>query len=332
MNIRVEVDSKVVEDSSTAVVFRSVNDCPLRVKQGDDTVDTMFTFAAFVNEQHPFVDKLLREALDRGIVQRFDGYQGKDPASALRQVYALWDLLVARDVRYSDITTTAADSSEVLSQHVRMIEETANNSQANCVDGSVLLVSLLRKIGIDAALVLEPGHCFVIFSLDSERKLMYGLETTLIDTVLEQPKETPDLFAKAVSEEVRGEYSWPSFVAAIGLATSKLNEPAATTDKEAEPKFQIIDIATARQRGVLPIAFDSKEVFVAYDHLGTYSDESESKATKRATGVKKNGAKNPRNGTPLMKTSPMKMSLTRMIPMKKMKTNKTPTILGLAAG
>ena len=31
-------------------------------------------FAANVNEQHPFVEKVLREALDEGIVDSFSGY------------------------------------------------------------------------------------------------------------------------------------------------------------------------------------------------------------------------------------------------------------------
>ena len=55
-------------------------------------------FAAYVNEQHPFVDKMLREALDTGIVNSFTGYQTKNKAEVYRQAYALWNALSKRDV------------------------------------------------------------------------------------------------------------------------------------------------------------------------------------------------------------------------------------------
>ncbi len=123
ITFRVELEGREPYEVSKTATMRSLNDCPLTVIRGEETVDTTFAFATFVNEQHPFVDKMLREALDRGIVERFIGYQDQDPSTVIRQVYSLWDLLVARDVRYSSITTTAAISKNVVGQHVRMIEE-----------------------------------------------------------------------------------------------------------------------------------------------------------------------------------------------------------------
>src|SRR4029077_17901195 len=117
------------------------------------TADVSYVFAGYVNEQHPFVDKVLREALDRGIVDSFTGYQSQDSNEVYRQVYALWDALGERDVRYSNITTSAAENQVISSQHVRLIDESINNAQANCVDGSVLFASLLRKIDIEPVLV-----------------------------------------------------------------------------------------------------------------------------------------------------------------------------------
>ncbi len=272
LSVQVKVDGQPASESSASVVFRSVNDCPLKVAIGDEVIDTKFTFAAFVNEQHPFVDKLLREALDRGIVERFVGYQGNDRDQVIRQVYALWDLMVARDVRYSDITATAADSNETLSQHVRLLEDTANNSQANCVDGSVLFVSMLRKIGIDAALVLEPGHCYMVFSTDAKGEQMYGLETTLIDAVLDDIGEVPEFLENAIEEESRGETSWPSFVAALGIATEKLAKNIEQYKNADNVDYEIINIAAARKLGVLPIPFNSTEHFVSFDHSASDFD------------------------------------------------------------
>ncbi|HEV3340584.1 MAG TPA: hypothetical protein VG125_09510, partial [Pirellulales bacterium] len=154
-----DVETGDEEDNSQTeiVTLRSVNDCPFTIAHGDGTfADVSFTFAAYVNEQHPFVDKVLREALNGGIVDSFTGYQSGDAAEVYRQVYAIWNALSDRDVRYSNITTSAAESNTVSSQHVRLIDESINNAQANCVDGSVLLASLLRKIDIEPMLVFIP--------------------------------------------------------------------------------------------------------------------------------------------------------------------------------
>ncbi len=279
LTVRVQRGNSPPEESSLTVVFRSVNDCPLKVIENGEVVDTKYAFAAFVNEQHPFVDKLLREALDLRIVDRFVGYQDKDPASVIRQVYALWDLMVARDVRYSDITASSIGSDQVLSQHVRLIEETTNNSQANCVDGSVLFVSMLRKIGINASLVLEPGHCYVVFSLDPQGEQLRGLETTLIDAVLDWPEQVDELCQNAVAEDSQDEYSWPSFIESLRVASDKLATNQAKYQNRDEVDYKVINIANARKLGVLPIPFDEREQFVAYDHNsydeGWSSDETE---------------------------------------------------------
>ncbi len=41
------------------------------IVDGKSVTDVRFMFAAYVNEQHPFVEKVLREALDEGIVDSF---------------------------------------------------------------------------------------------------------------------------------------------------------------------------------------------------------------------------------------------------------------------
>lgn len=104
----------------------------------------------------------------------------------------MWEALSERDVRYSDITTSFAESDSVSSQHVRLIDESINNAQANCADGSVLLASLLRKVGFEPVLVMVPVHCYPAFYLDPEGKDLAALETTLIGSVLEgQPTAIP---------------------------------------------------------------------------------------------------------------------------------------------
>ena len=296
---RVKLGDEPEQEQAVTCILRTINDCPFSLTQDDGVLDVSYTFAAYVNEQHPFVDKLLREALDLGIVSSFDGYQsGSD--NVILQAYALWDLLVARNIQYSSITASAAHSELVGSQHVRMIEQSINNSQANCVDGSVLWASLMQRIGIDSFLVMEAEHCYAGFYLDPEHTIGFAVETTLVGSEIDlEDVEVEELFDEAISEDVRDDYSFPSFVTAITYGTGKLaasletnaeetalaNAANDSSDKSEEsseedkaPPVQVIDIPEARRLGILPIAFQDSEEFVWNDYSedeDTEYDEAE---------------------------------------------------------
>jgi hypothetical protein len=278
VSYRVKVGKSTAEEESKTVTFRPISDCPMLLKSGDDVVDLSFTFAVYVNEQHPYLDKLYREALDIGIVEDFTGYQTKEHVDVLRQVYSIWDLLVARDVRYSSITKTVADSNEVFSQHVRLLEDSINNQQANCVDGSVLIASMLRKIDIESFLVLVPGHCYVGFYLDEDRNIPLAIETTLLGADTKLPDSLDEVLDAAVPANKRGAKSWPSFVHAIESATESFGENKEKFLAEDQSDYKVIDIAVVRSIGVLPIPFRSKDRFVAFDH-----EKIDSQAVKEYT-------------------------------------------------
>ncbi|MBL8816886.1 MAG: transglutaminase domain-containing protein [Planctomyces sp.] len=263
MTFKVQIGKKEAREISESVTVRPINDCPFVVNYDDGYVDDIsYTFAAYVNEQHPFLDKVLREALDYEIVDSFYGYQGED-ADVIRQVYAIWDVLVARDVRYSSITSTSATADMVYSQHVRLIEQSLNNSQANCVDGSVLFASLLRKIGVEPFLVIVPGHCYVGFYVDKSHEKLLAIETTMLGTSYEEGEEfqSYEVLNQAVPEELRDPASWPGFTSAIVSATSNIVENSEKFQSEENADYLLIEISEARRRGILPIAFRGKEKF-----------------------------------------------------------------------
>lgn len=150
---------------------------------GTKFYDTSIFFAAYVNEENPMIDQLLREALNTRIVNRFLGYQSKAKGVVDKQVYALWNILQKRKFRYSSVSNTSLSSNVVFSQRVRTFDDALDSSQINCVDGSVLFASLLRSINIDPILVRTPGHMFVGYYTDNSHKDMNFLETTMIGDV-----------------------------------------------------------------------------------------------------------------------------------------------------
>jgi len=263
VTFKIEIEDEDTEIQTETITLRSINDCPFGLVEDEEFTDLCFMFAAYVNEQHPFVDKLLREALDRGAVDSFTGYQSGDAGEVYRQVYALWDALSARDVRYSDITTTAAESDSVYCQHVRLLDETINNNQANCADGSVLFASLLRKIGIESYLVMVPGHAYLAFALDEKGENIVALETTMIQSAA--PEKFPKIkeLDKLLDEKWLSEGSYAVFSTAIAVGTEDLTKNADKFKSEDETDYLLMSVTTARQMGILPIGFKSNAQFEA---------------------------------------------------------------------
>ena len=181
--ITVEMNGKELGQRVRTFSVRSINECLLGyVTGGTRFHDTGIFFAAYVNEENPMIDQLLREALNTRIVNRFLGYQGSLEAVD-NQVYALWNVLQKRNFRYSSVSNTSLSSNVVFSQRVRTFDDALESSQINCVDGSVLFASLLRAINIEPILVRTPGHMFVGYYTDANHKDMRFLETTMIGDV-----------------------------------------------------------------------------------------------------------------------------------------------------
>ena len=183
----VEVDGKDLGQKVRTFSVRSINECLLGFnKQLSDGrtryVSTRLFYAAYVNEENPLIDKVLREALNTRIVRRFLGYQST-PEMVDKQVYALWYVLQKRNFKYSSVSYSSLSSNVVYAQRVRTFEDALNSSQINCVDGSVLFASLLRAINITPVLVQMPGHMFVGYYTDSAKKNLTFLETTMIGDV-----------------------------------------------------------------------------------------------------------------------------------------------------
>lgn len=181
--VKVTWNKKELPQKTKTFSMRSVNECPLGyVDVHNKFHDTSLFFAAYVNEEHPMIDQLLREALNARIVNRFVGYQGK-VSQVDKQVYALWYVLQKRKFKYSSISNTSLSSNVVFAQRVRTVDDALEAAQINCVDGSVLFASLLKAISINPILVRIPGHMFVGYYADRSHQEMNFLETTIIGDV-----------------------------------------------------------------------------------------------------------------------------------------------------
>ena len=227
VTVKLFLDDKPAGEESVRTQLRPIDEVLFGFEDEDGVTDMSWAFAAFVNENHPFIDDVLREALDLKIVTSFAGYQ-KDKRGVRDEVRAIWQALKKRGLRYSNITTTSSGEEHVYTQHVRLMGDALKSKQANCVDGSVLLASILRKIGLKVYLVTVPGHMLLAVDLDEDGDETIGIETTMLDD---------STFEEAVRE-----------------GNKEIADASDKFDDSHNLQYQMIDIQAARKMGVIPIS------------------------------------------------------------------------------
>jgi hypothetical protein len=271
---RLFIGNALVKEQLEVVKFHSVNEIPLaEVSRWDDSaiIDYSWLFAAYVNEDDPFIDAILKEALQIGTVEKiglgdsftFGGYQdidGDDDTSleVWLQVLAVWSVFQRHNIRYSNITTTSTGNQYLASQYVRTLQESFGNTQANCVDGTVLFASVLRKLGIEPFLVLIPGHMFLGYDLDKDGSSFDFLETTMLGNANITKYTKDDSFLGKLKlwsgiGKTQSTVSRDSFLAASTFAEEMWETVQDKIFDESEDDYQLILISAMRAEGVMPI-------------------------------------------------------------------------------
>lgn len=167
MTCILEIDGKEIDRINHIVRYRPINECVYGFLENDEWIDFSVLFSLYVNEDYPVIDKILQEILAVDRDRSFVDYQG-DAQDFLNQVVWVWQYFSEKGTRYSNVVNTSNVSETLGVQYVRFIDQSINNVQANCVDGSVLLASIYRKIGLDASLVFVPGHCMLAIGYPEE--------------------------------------------------------------------------------------------------------------------------------------------------------------------
>jgi len=226
------VDGRSEAEATLVCTVHSVNEAVSRIfsPSTGQWQDTSVCFAAFVNEDHPWINALLQEAIAAGAVRAFNGYQSGTPG-IMAQAQAVWDALAGRGMSYVNVATDSGTSPLVATQYVRFLDQTVHDQGANCVDASVLFCSILRRIGLRPVLLFRPGHCFVGFYDGSDAA---GRLVAFEPTMLGQA----------------------SFQAASAEGSRELQ---ATLPFIGTSQYSMVDIAICRQQGIYPISYEAQE-------------------------------------------------------------------------
>lgn len=143
--------------------------------------------ASYVNEKHPKIEsikKIIREEYNYII-------EGLPPKTLLDAFYA-WNYLKSQGITYNNDVNTGKEELRnisinktplkyysVTSQRVRSIDQILSNKSANCLDGTLMLASVLQNFGYDCSIVLQPGHAYLLLGIEKGGKnFRIPIETT----------------------------------------------------------------------------------------------------------------------------------------------------------
>jgi hypothetical protein len=180
-----DVDGRSEQQSSFPIWLLARNNAPLYLL--DPTTgqwrDVSHYLGAWVTPNVPDVMHVLRRAAELHPQRVIVGYQ-VDPAGVAEQVKAIYNALKAENITYVNSLPSFGAPEGSFVQRVRLPSESLQMQSANCIDGTVLMCSLLEAASLNPGIVLVPGHAFLAYEIqdrDPKRTVQWDfVETTMI--------------------------------------------------------------------------------------------------------------------------------------------------------
>lgn len=196
VNIEVQdLDAETEVHRTVPVWLLARTSAPLQVQDPSTGtwIDMTSYLGAFVTPNTPEVMRYLRVAAQMHPLKRLVGYQVGEP-EVESQVKAVYDALATSGMRYVNSVIEFTPETSARNQRVRLPRESLSNTSANCIDGTVLMASLLEAISLNPAIVIIPGHAFLAWETWRDKDTWRYIETTMIPT---DPFEKSCLSAEA---------------------------------------------------------------------------------------------------------------------------------------
>jgi hypothetical protein len=184
-------------------------------------VDLSHYYGAWVTPHVEAVQARIRRAAEHWPQRQIWGYQGTAD-SVPQQVAALYQALREAEIVYVNSVIDYGAPPGMYTQRTRLPRESLALKSANCIDGTVLMASLLEGASLSPAIVLVPGHAFLAWETWQDSDEWRYLETTLIGTAdfdaacqtgqrqydFHQ-KQSPALVKRLPLHELRARGIWP---------------------------------------------------------------------------------------------------------------------------
>src|SRR6478752_3823117 len=142
---------------------------PVRLRSAEDMFwGNGFKYASFiaswVTPHDRNVESVLARAKAYTADRRLPGYENWKTAAqqeqeTYREARAIFNALQRTGLSYVKSSATLGDHRGV-SERVRMLRISLSQSSANCIDAAVMYASLFENLGMDASIVIVPGHAY----------------------------------------------------------------------------------------------------------------------------------------------------------------------------
>ena len=182
LNVEVEdLDQKIELHRTIPIWLLARTTAPLQVKNPSTGKweDLTPYLGTFVTPNAPEIMRYLRTAADKHPEKRLVGYQ-VDEAGVRSQVKAIYESLATTGVVYINSIIDFTPEVGSANQRVRLPSEALRDRQANCIDGTLLMASLLEAASLNPAIVIIPGHASLAWETNRGSDTWHYVETTMI--------------------------------------------------------------------------------------------------------------------------------------------------------
>lgn len=178
-----DLDGKIERHDTYPItcLARTASFNAVRSPETGETLDLSHYYGAWVTPHVDAVQERIRRAVELVEDRQMLGYQG-DPGLVNKQVAALYQSLRETEIVYVNSVIDYGAPAGMTTQRTRLPRESISLRSANCIDGTVLLASLLEGVSLNPAIVLVPGHAFVGWEAWHGSGDWNFLETTMIGT------------------------------------------------------------------------------------------------------------------------------------------------------
>ncbi len=219
---------------------------PIEESASEERVDEIL--ASFVTPNDPSVLELLKKAhelkKEKYGISSFEGYLSRDPNEVLKDIDALFLAMKSAGISYA----LSPASFNAIFQRIRLPKDVLANRLGNCLDISILMMSLLEASLLKPILVVFQNHAFVGCWLDEESGFYSSKEENSQVLLNNASKGFNHLVLIESTCVCEGNNS--SFLESV--------EKAYETLEKAKNFSYAIDIASCRKDRILPIPTPKK--------------------------------------------------------------------------
>lgn len=166
-----EITAATASISVTDLAGQSVYETttPVRLRSSEDIYwGKGFQYAPFiaswVTPHETLVESVLAQAKNYAADRRLPGYEdwktlaGQEKETRL-EAKAIFTALQSRGLSYVRSSMSLGDHQD-FSERVRMPRVSLRDTSANCIDAAVMYASLFENLGMDAEVIIVPGHAY----------------------------------------------------------------------------------------------------------------------------------------------------------------------------